>query len=339
MKANNLSGQAPGGARTPLADVLPLDTPFVVQIFPVYACNFKCSYCIFHLDKKERGFISDKVSLDLALFKKCVDDMTAFPQKIKVLRFVGIGEPLLHREIVEMVRYAAERGVANTIEIISNASLLTPELSDALVAAGLSRLVISIQGTSAEKYRSVCGADIDFGRFVENIRYFYNHRKNAGVYIKIIDCALDGKVDEEKFFGVFGDICDSIAIEHAVPIHSGVNYDGILKPNTHQVTQFGLPVSEVKICPQPFFTMQINPDGKVVPCYSFEYPVIIGDCSQESVTAIWRGEKFNAFRRIMLDGLVCCPEVCRRCNIIKYRLFPEDILNHAAVRLKACYES
>ena len=101
MKAKEISGQAPGGKRTRLAEVLPLDTPYVVQIFPVYACNFKCRYCIFSVDRSKRGFISDTIMMDVDLFKKCVDDMGSFPNKIKVLRFVGIGEPLLHKNLVD----------------------------------------------------------------------------------------------------------------------------------------------------------------------------------------------------------------------------------------------
>ena len=45
--------------------------------------------------------------MDFSLFKKAIDDLTAFPAKIKVLRFVGIGEPLLHKHISGMVQYAA----------------------------------------------------------------------------------------------------------------------------------------------------------------------------------------------------------------------------------------
>ena len=74
MKAQVISGQAPGGKRTILAEVLPLDTPILVQIFPVYACNFKCGYCIFSVRKADRYFISDKVNMDLSLFER--DDGT-----------------------------------------------------------------------------------------------------------------------------------------------------------------------------------------------------------------------------------------------------------------------
>jgi len=342
VNAKDISGQAPGGQRTRLADVLPLDTPYVMQIFPVYACNFKCDYCIFSIDASQRGFISDQPIMDFKLYTKCVDDMTRFPNKIKVLRFVGIGEPLLHKRIADMVAYTARKQVAQTIEILTNAHLLTPPIADALISAGLNRLVVSVQGTSKEKYRNTSGIDLDFDAFIENLRYFYEHKGQVHMYIKVVDSALDGKEDEKKFYRIFGDICDTIAIEHTVPIHSGIDYARVLKDSEaddQAVTQFGLPVSEVKICPQPFFTMQINPDGKVVPCFSFEYPGIMGDCNRASVTDIWNGKEFQQCRRKMLDGLRYCGEICTHCQIIKYRLFPEDDLRDDAQRLKQLYRS
>ncbi len=337
MKAKILTGQAPGGKRTRLAEVLPLNTPFIIQIFPVYACNFKCSYCIFSIDKEKRGFISDKSVMNHSLLKKCIDDMKNFPEKIKVLRYVGIGEPLLHKNIAGMVQYSVSREVANTVEILTNASLLTPKLSDSLISAGLTRLVVSIQGTSEKKYKEVCGANINFDNFISNLRYFYENKKNTQMYVKIVDTALDGKEDEQKFYDIFGNICDTMAIEHTVPIHSGIDYEKVIKDKQMSLTQFGLPLSDVQICPQPFFTMQINPDGKVVPCYSFEYPEIMGNCNTNSVSDIWNGQPFQVFRRKMLDGSKNLCEVCKNCTIFKYRLFPEDVLNNDTERLKKLY--
>ncbi len=337
MKAIDMTGRAPGGKRTPLGKVLPLDTPYVVQIFPIYACNFRCGYCIFSVEKHKRHFISDQTSMDFELFCQIADQMTLFQSPIKVLRFVGIGEPLLHPRIADMIRYATQKNIAQKVELLTNGSLLTPCMSDALIEAGLGRLVISLQGTSAEKYQEISRVRIYFERFVENIRYFYENRRETHVYIKIVDCALEDDKDKQRFFQIFGDICDTIGIEYAVPIHQGVQFDKILRTNP-QVTQFGLPVQEVTICPQPFFTMQINPDGKVVPCYSFEYPQIMGVCPEESPVDIWNGPIFQQFRRQMLDGIATIGGVCSRCTIIKYRLFPEDALNEHAERLKPYYE-
>lgn len=337
MKAKDLSGQAPGGKRTILAKVLPLDTPLVLQIFPIYACNFTCKYCIFSIPRKKRGFISDKIMMDFKLLKKSVDEMADFPHKIKTLRFVGMGEPLLHPRITDMVKYAVAKKVAEKVEILTNASLLTPKLSDALIAAGLSRLVISIQGTNKKKYQEISRVNINFETFVNNIKYFYEHKNKTIMHIKIVDVALDNKEDEKRYYKIFGDICDTIGIEHVSPIFPNVKFNRVLKGNRY--TQFGLKVSKVQVCPQPFFTLQINPDGKVVPCYSVTYPAILGDCNKQTLLEIWNGKKYRWFRRKMLNGAKTVCKLCANCGIIKYRLFPEDNLNKDADRLKKFYES
>jgi radical SAM protein with 4Fe4S-binding SPASM domain len=338
VPTKDISGQAPGGSRQRLAEALPLDTPFVVQIFPVYACNFKCGYCIFSVAKGKRGFISDKTLMDFGLYQKCVGDMMRFPRQLKVLRFVGIGEPLLHKKIVEMVSYTVESGIAQTTEIVTNGLLLNPHMIDGLVTAGLKRLVISIQGTSTEKYGEIAGAKVDFDSFLDNLDYLYRNRKEMHVYIKIIDTALDGEEDTKKFYDLFEPLCDTIAVEKTVPIHKAIDFTNILKDKANSLTQFGLPLGKVNVCPQPFFHMQVNPDGKVVPCYSWDYPAILGDCNTEDLVDIWNGEKFRIFRRSMLNGVQYASTTCIDCNIIKYRWFQEDDLSGDVERLKNCFD-
>jgi radical SAM protein with 4Fe4S-binding SPASM domain len=338
MKAINISGQAPGGNRTRLAEILPLATPLVVQIFPIYACNFACEYCFLAVPKKERGFVSDWPIMKVDLYKKCIDEMALFDDKLKVLRFVGMGEPLLHKNIAEMVAYAVDRKVAHRIELITNGSLLTRQMSDGLISAGLSRLVVSLQGISKDKYRQISKVNIDFENFVGNIEYFYNKKTSTHVYIKIVDYALDDTDTEKRFYEIFGNICDSIAVENAVPIMPGVDYEKVLKSSSASATQFGLPVAPIKVCPQPFFTMQINPDGKVVPCYQISYPAIMGDANHQTMQEIWNGEAYRSFRLAMLVGRDQVNDVCAKCNFIQYRLFPEDDLQEEAERLKGLYQ-
>ena len=153
MKARVITNQTPMGKRSQLAETLPLATPYMVQVFPVYACNFKCNYCVFTLPKGERGYISDKKFLDLELYRKCVEDIRKFPDKLRMLRFAGTGEPLLHPCIDEMVAIAVAAGIAESIDIVTNGSMLVPDLSRRLVDAGTSRIRVSIQGVSQEKYR------------------------------------------------------------------------------------------------------------------------------------------------------------------------------------------
>ena len=96
-----------------------------------------------------------------------------------------------------MVAMAKEAGIAERIEIISNGQLLTREMADNLIAAGLDTLRISLQGLSSEKYRSVGGVDLDYDKFVENIRYFYSHKRETQLFVKVMDVSLDGILNGE----------------------------------------------------------------------------------------------------------------------------------------------
>jgi radical SAM protein with 4Fe4S-binding SPASM domain len=339
MTARFIDKEAPGGKRTPLREALPLETPFVIQIFPIYTCNFRCKYCHFSVPKRERPFVTDAVSMDLNLFKKCVDDMCAFSDKLKTLRFVGMGEPLLHGDIAEMVAYSKKKRVANCVEILTNGSLLTRDTADKLIDAGLDRLVVSLQGLDEKKYREISGIDIAFKQFLDNLEYFYKRKKSTHVYFKVVDCALEGESGRSRFFELFGNICDSIGIEHAVPIFPGARYNAALEraAGGGRVSQFGLAVSHVETCPQPFYLMQINPDGKVVGCHSIPYPEILGDCNNEMLAGIWNGRNFNSFRLRLLDGRSSVCAVCKECNIMNLRMFPEDDIGADAERLKRYY--
>ncbi|MGP1408476.1 radical SAM protein, partial [Selenomonas sp.] len=62
--------------------------------------------------------------MDFSLYQKFIDDLAEFPVPLKVLHFAGLGEPLLHPRIADMVRYAKEKNIAQTVDIVSNGALL-----------------------------------------------------------------------------------------------------------------------------------------------------------------------------------------------------------------------
>ena len=83
-----------------------------------------------------------------------VQQLMEFPKVGRVL-FTGLGEPLANPKIPDMIRRLAEAHVTDRIEIVTNASLLTHEMTDRLLEAGLTYLRISLQGLSAEKYKEI----------------------------------------------------------------------------------------------------------------------------------------------------------------------------------------
>lgn len=330
MDKLNKTAVTPGGVRTPLGEVLPLDMPYLIQIFPVYACNFRCGYCIHSLDKKQHGYISDEVFMSMERYCKIIDDIKNTGKKIKMLRFAAIGEPLLHPQIADMIKYAKEANIADSIDIVTNGALLTKELSDKLIAAGLSKLRISLEGLSSEDYLKNSDARIDFEKFVDNIRYFYEHCDETKMYIKIIDYMVQKKEEQELFYNTFSSITHDIAIEHLTPTIHEIDYDKLSGGMKTDKPQNGENLIISKICPQPFYMMQFNPDGNVVPCCSMKYPCVLGNIDKNTVEEIWTGKEYNEFRQRLLKGTDNAGQVCSECNLYLYDLHSEDVLDSYA---------
>lgn len=113
-------------------------------------CNLKCSFCIIH------ECLGEKQHMALSTFKNVEK---AFPE-VGVVSLSGWGEAFLHKDIVYMIKAAKKHGC--DVNITSNATMLTPGLSEELIHAGLDGLQISFDGATKETYESLRkGANYD----------------------------------------------------------------------------------------------------------------------------------------------------------------------------------
>lgn len=282
-----------GLERTKLADAVPLDTPYSVFIFPTTFCNFKCIYCAHSLGtegmKEKYGFVKEHMSMET--FHNIIEQLQKFPQKIKMLSLTGQGEPFLNKNIAKMIKIAKKADVAERIEIISNAGLLTKELADDLIEAGLDTLRISLQGLSSAKYKEICNADIDFNEFMENIRYLYKNKTNMNLFVKILDVALE-EGEDEKFYDLFRDCSDRMFIEKMHPVYDGVNATGDMEVTKDR---YGKDIVTRNVCPLPFFMLGIFPNGDVEPCDGIYKPVVLGNVNEVDLKSMWTGTILKDF--------------------------------------------
>ena len=303
----------------------------MIQVFPIYGCNFRCKYCIHSVNNEKRRFVSNVKIMNFTLYEKCIHDIQKFPQKIKMLRFAATGEPLLHPKLPEMISFAKQMNIADSIDVVTNGSLLTNELSNKLIESGLDWLRISIQGVSSEKYKDICDVDLHFELLVSNITYFFQHKTGTKVYIKIIDIDLS-ESEKKRFYDIFKPISDNIAIEYLVPATEHIDYSHITDKKL-LCSQNGNQVMNAKVCPQPFFMMQINPDGNAVPCCSMETAFVMGNCLENSLLDIWHSNKLKKFQCQLLKNKKHLNVVCDGCEAYKYNMFEEDLLDDKAEEL------
>jgi MoaA/NifB/PqqE/SkfB family radical SAM enzyme len=121
-------------------------------------CDSKCQTCI-------RTFRSLEPPADLTLAQ-----VKSIAEQFPVLERVvlhGIGEPLLNREIFEIVAYLKSR--AATVLFNSDAISLTLARALKLIDSGLDEYRVSMDAATPETYRRLRGVD-QFDRVVANVR-------------------------------------------------------------------------------------------------------------------------------------------------------------------------
>jgi MoaA/NifB/PqqE/SkfB family radical SAM enzyme len=118
--------------RINLGENIPLATPVRVNIGVSTLCNFHCFFC-YHNKETWKG---DGKIMSLEVAQRCIDDLKEFPQKVKMLSFFSHGEPLLNKNLPDIVSYAKRSEVAECLEITTNGALLTRDLTDQLFNGG-----------------------------------------------------------------------------------------------------------------------------------------------------------------------------------------------------------
>lgn len=279
--------------------------------------------------------------MDIDFYALLIEQIKGFPNKLKLLNFAWLGEPLLHPNIVEMVRMAKQADIAERVEIISNGSMLNYELSKGLVEAGLDRIRISLQGLTEEAYWATSQYRIDLSKFNENIEMLHKLAKEQGsntkIYIKIMDAMLQSSEDEVLFKERYKDICDFINVETLVPLMPDVDVSGAKKD--FSTGYWGNKIQEVSCCPEPFYTLVVSPAGMVLPCCEIGDELNLGMISEtNNIVDIWNGERLHAVRNMMMnDGKNAHPS-CRKCGVVKYQIADEDVLDPYIDRLKEMYK-
>ena len=119
-----------------LKDILNHGGPGYLQFAITNICNADCDFCGFARSKFPPG-ARHSVTLDEA--KRVVD--IALKNHIGYLLFVG-GEPMVHRDLRAMTRYAAERGIHPMV--CTNGGLWNDENMRGLASDGLSSVIMSV---------------------------------------------------------------------------------------------------------------------------------------------------------------------------------------------------
>ena len=151
------------------AEVLNHGGPGYLQFAITNICNADCDFCGFarsKFDPKARHSVTLQETRDV------ID--IAVKNHIGYLLFVG-GEPMVHRDLRAMTRYAAERGIHPMI--CTNGGLWTEENMRGLASDGLSSVIMSIDAHDVSKHEQNRGLP-DVCRKIKRANEFFH---SAGI--------------------------------------------------------------------------------------------------------------------------------------------------------------
>lgn len=143
--------------------------PVCLYLETTNRCNLLCQHC-------PRTFASVERPADLSFdsLRMIVDQVPNLRQAV----LHGIGEPLINKELPQMIRYLKERNVY--VLFNSNGTMLYPHIQRELIESGLDEYRISLDAADAETFARVRGLP-RFNLIVKNVREFVALKKELGV--------------------------------------------------------------------------------------------------------------------------------------------------------------
>jgi len=148
-----------------------------VTVLTTLQCNFACDHCL-QGDHGDYNKFAAKMSLESAA--RVVDWIAKRLDEIGPRRFVLTlfgGEPLLNLPVAYYLaehchELCGERGIQQSVTIITNGLLLTPEVVDRLLPYGLSGIKVTLDGDrhTHDRMRPLRGRQGTFDRIIENVR-------------------------------------------------------------------------------------------------------------------------------------------------------------------------
>jgi MoaA/NifB/PqqE/SkfB family radical SAM enzyme len=184
-------------------------------------CNLNCKTCIRNVWDETLGMMKYE------LFEKIMSDADKLtfrsigdsgipvldylnPERLKqpfTVFFGGWGEPLMHPDIIRMIKDVKKRGW--WAELITNGTLLTEEMSKNLIDAGLDVLWVSLDGATPEGYKDVRLGNMlpEILENLVNIRKLKAFNLAQGPYLGIAFVAMKSNINQLP--GII-DICRKI---------------------------------------------------------------------------------------------------------------------------------
>lgn len=261
---------------------------FMVAVALTYNCNAHCNMCSIKKYKKKDG-----IELTTEEVKSLINQLSEV--KTDLLNFFG-GEPLLRKDIFELIKYAHEKGILPSIS--TNGFLISEKIAKKLKDAGLFRASINLSVYKKKIHDMGHNLPGCFTRTVNAINYCI--KNNIQVLINIVATKNNIRNGSLNNIILLGKKLKVTKINIIIPTMAGGWFHAkkeMLEPSDYEkiipLTKIGIVSSEVKeflgykhmphLC-KTGRMFYVSCYGDVQPCYAI--PISFGNIREKPLKEI-----------------------------------------------------
>jgi len=304
---------------------LHIGQPMAMSIEPTTACNLGCPQCPSGLKQFSRP--TGRMTA-----ARCAEILDQAGPELAYLILYFQGEPYLNKEFCGMIRAATDRGIYTATS--TNAHFLDPETCRKTVEAGLSRMIISIDGSTQESYAHyrIHGS---LNKVLDGTRNMLEARRAAGsrfpylIWQFIVFRHNEHEIEAVKQLAAEYEV-DDLVIKSAqvYDYENGEDWIPLLSNHTrYTYTEEGIRLKGelTNRCWKMWHSCVVTWDGRVVPCcFDKDATHSLGELNEQSFRTIWRGPAYSRFRQQILKGRSQI-DICRNCSE-GLRVFEKQVL-------------
>ena len=292
--------------------------PTFVSVEPAAVCQLKCPACPVGLRTLELSKSRDiERTMSMEVFHRVLSEAQRYAH---TMQFYFQGEPLLNKNLPQMIREAHEAGLYTIVS--TNAQALTADMAEALVTAGLDRIIVSMDGLSDETYNAYrVGGSLEKTKaalhFLRNSKS--QHLEISKSPIIELQC-LRLKTNEhewEKFEREYKTLGADRLVFKTAQLYDYENGHPLM-PTEDRYSRYEKTADgsyhrkpQRRGCLRVWSGVVITTTGEVLPCcYDKAHQHAYGNIMDSSLKDLFMNEKANAFRKAALQET---PKICQEC--------------------------
>ena len=298
-------------------------SPLFVSVEPASICQLRCPACPVGQRSNSEAVIQRSGLMPLEVFRRVLAECR---ETAWVMQFYFQGEPLLNKDLPQMIREAHEAGLYTIVS--TNAQAMTQTLAQQLVASGLDRIIISMDGLTDESYNAYriggslekCKAALRFLHQAKQIQTKTKSQtfKQHQTIVELQCLRLRSNEHEwaqfERQYKALG--ADRLTFKTAQlydyqnghPLMpTNPRYSRYIKGKDGQYHRRKLS----KGCFRVWSGVVITTNGEVLPCcYDKNHAFSYGNIMDKPLQQLFANDKARAFRKAAFQQV---PKICQEC--------------------------